>query len=88
MAVAEILATVRYVMDSKGETTDVLIPLTAWKALLASWKQLMESLEDQEDSAILREWLEKRAAGKVDMIPLDTLEQELKEHDRDRIFQC
>jgi len=77
MTVAEVLATVRYVTDSKGKTTDVLIPLAAWKALLASWRQLMESLEDQEDSAILQEWLEKRAAGKVEMIPLDTLEQEL-----------
>ncbi|HUV89168.1 MAG TPA: hypothetical protein VMY80_05920 [Anaerolineae bacterium] len=77
MTVAKVLATVRYVTDSKGETTDVLIPLTAWKALLASWKQLMESLEDQEDSAILQEWLTKRAAGKVEAIPLDTLEQEL-----------
>jgi len=77
MTVAQVLATVRYVTDSKGETTDVLIPLTAWKALLASWKQLMESLEDQEDSAILQEWLAKRAAGKVEAIPLDTLEQEL-----------
>jgi len=77
MTVAQVLATVRYVTDSKGETTDVLIPLTAWKALLASWKQLIESLEDQEDSAILQEWLAKRAAGKVEAIPLDTLEQEL-----------
>ena len=77
MTVAKVLATVRYVTDSKGETTDVLIPLTAWKALLASWKQLIESLEDQEDSAILQEWLAKRAAGKVEAIPLDTLEQEL-----------
>jgi len=77
MTVAQVLATVRYVTDSKGETTDVLIPLTAWKALLASWTQLIESLEDQEDSAILQEWLAKRAAGKVEAIPLDTLEQEL-----------
>lgn len=77
MTVAEALTTVRYVTDSEGERTDVLIPLAAWKTLLASWKQLIELLEDQEDNAILQEWLEKRAAGELDMISLDTLEQEL-----------
>ena len=77
MTIAEALTTVRYVMDSNGDKTDVLIPLATWKTLLASRKRLIELLEDQEDNAILQEWLEKRAAGEVDMIPLDTLEQEL-----------
>ena len=77
MTVEEALTTVRYVVNPSGERTDVLIPLTAWKSLLAAWKQLIEALEDQEDSAILQEWLEKRAAGEVDMISLDALEQEL-----------
>ncbi len=77
MTITEVLATVRYVVDAKGEKTDVLIPLTTWEALLALWKQLIEMLEDQEDRAILQEWLEKRAAGEVEMISLDTLEQEL-----------
>lgn len=77
MTITEALATVRYVVDAKGEKTDVLIPLTTWEALLALWKQLIEMLEDQEDRAILQEWLEKRAAGEVEMISLDTLEQEL-----------
>ena len=43
MTFSEALTTVRYVMDANGEKTDVLIPLTAWKALLASWKQLVET---------------------------------------------
>ena len=77
MAVTEALTTVRYVVDSSGERTDVLVPLTAWKTLLVSWKQLIELLEDQEDSATLQEWLEKRATGEVEMISLDTLEQQL-----------
>ena len=77
MTIAEALTTVRYVMDSNGDKTDVLIPLATWKTLLASWKQLIELLEDREDSATLQEWLEKRAAGEVDMISLDALEQEL-----------
>jgi uncharacterized protein with GYD domain len=37
----------------------------------------MELAEDQEDSAILQDWLEKRAAGNVEMITLDALEREL-----------
>ena len=77
MTITEALATVRYVMDASGERTDVLIPLASWKTILASWKRMMELLEDQEDSIILQEWLEERAAGKTYMISLDTLEQEL-----------
>ena len=77
MTIAEAFTSIRYVMDSDGEKTDVLIPFTAWKTILASWKQLIELAEDQEDSAILQEWLEKRATGEMDMVSLDTLEQEL-----------
>jgi len=77
MTTAEVLTTVRYVMDSSGEKTDVLIPLAAWKTLLAAWKKAIELLEDQEDNTILQEWLQKRAAGEIEMISLDALEQEL-----------
>ena len=73
MTVAETLKTVRYVMDSNGKRTDVLIPLATWEMLLASWKKSLELLEDQEDNAILQEWMEKRAAREVEMISLDTL---------------
>jgi hypothetical protein len=77
MTIGEALETVRYVMNANGERTDVLIPLASWKAILASWKEMMESLEDQEDSAILRAWLENRDAGKADTLTLDAFEQEL-----------
>jgi hypothetical protein len=77
MTITEALANVRYVLDARGERTDVLIPLTAWKAILASWKQMMESLEDQKDLAILEEWLAQRSAGETDTISLDDLEREL-----------
>jgi len=79
MTITEVLTTVRYVMDSDGKKTDVLIPLATWETLLASCKKLIELLDDQEDNAILHEWLNRRAAGEVEMIPLDTLEQELIE---------
>ena len=79
MTIDEVLMSVRYVIGSDGKKTDVLIPLATWEKLLASWKKLIELLDDQEDNAILHEWLEKRGAGEVEMIPLDTLEQELIE---------
>lgn len=77
MTMIEALATVRYVLDTKGDKTDVLVPLPVWEALLGSWHQLIEMLEDQDDRAIVGEWLEKRAAGEMEMIPLEELEKEL-----------
>ena len=77
MTLAEALTTVRYVMDANGERTDVLIPLASWQTILTSWKQMMELLEDREDTAILQDWLERRAAGETATITLDALEQEL-----------
>lgn len=77
MTMIEALATVRYVLDTKGEKTDVLVPLPVWEALLGSWDQLIELLEDQEDRTLLQEWLQKRANGEVEMISLENLEQEL-----------
>ena len=73
----EALEAVRYVMNASGERTDVLVPLASWNAILTSWKRMMELLEDQEDSAMLQDWLARRAAGETDKITLDALEQEL-----------
>jgi len=77
MSITDALTTVRYVVDSSGERTEVLVSLTAWKMLLVSWKRLVELLEDQEDIATLQKWLDEREAGEVKMISLDALEQEL-----------
>lgn len=77
MTVSKALRNVRYVVDSKGRRTDAVIPLAAWTALLTAWCESLEKLEDQEDRGILLEWLEKRAAGQAEMIPLEQLEQEL-----------
>jgi hypothetical protein len=77
VSIGEALATVRYVLDANGQRTGVLVPLDSWQAILASWKQMMETLEDQQNSAILQEWMDKRAAGKTDTITLDALEEEL-----------
>src|SRR5260370_3101165 len=77
MAPLEMLPSVRYVTDAHGEKTDVLVPLTTWEALLASWQQLIEMLEDQEDKAIVHDWLKKRAAGEAQTVTLDELEREL-----------
>ena len=51
MTPPEALKSVRYVVDAKGERTDAIIPLAAWKALLAAWKRSLELAEDQEDLA-------------------------------------
>lgn len=71
------LKSVRYVTDANGNKTEVIIPVEDWETVLAAWKQLVELLEDREDRAILEEWLRKRAAGKGEMISLETLEKEL-----------
>ena len=77
MTFPETLTQLRYVTDAEGEKTDVLVPLPAWEALLASWARLSEMLEDQEDVAVLRAWLEKRATGESETVTLDELEREL-----------
>lgn len=68
---------VRYVTDSKGEKTDVLIPFSSWQALIAAWDLLIEKLEDQEDRSIIQEWLELRRQGVIKGISLNGLEQAL-----------
>lgn len=77
MNIQEILPVVRYVTDSDGEKTDVLVPFAAWQAFLAAWNVLIEKLEDQEDQAILLEWLEERSHSEAKTIALDELEAEL-----------
>lgn len=78
MTIPEAFAGVRYVVDANGEKKEAIIPLAAWKMLLAMWKKSVELLEDQEDYAILKNWLSRRESGKLDMISLEDLEQELK----------
>lgn len=78
MTVAEAIGKVRYVVDANGEKTDAIIPLMVWKTLLAVWQQSLDLVEDHEDRSILMEWLKRRAAGDIDMIPLEDLERELR----------
>jgi hypothetical protein len=73
----EALTLIKYVADSQGKKTDVIVPLEIWEALLTSWNQMVEQLEDQEDIAIFQEWLQQRESGEVATISLDALEQEL-----------
>ncbi len=77
MKISEAVGSARYVVDSQGKTTEVVIPLATWKKILQSLRHLIELLEDQEDRALLTEWLDHRAAGEVNTIPLDELEKEL-----------
>ena len=77
MAAVDTPLHLRYVVDSNGEKTDVVIPLAAWRKLLLTWKELAEHEEDQEDTALLKEWLERRTKGGVEAVSLDDLEREL-----------
>ena len=65
------------VVDSEGETTEVLIPFESWNALLSVWQTTIEEIEDQEDLQILQQWLARRDAGEDDRMLLDEFEREL-----------
>ncbi len=77
MKVTQATALVKYVADANGNKTDVLVPVEVWEALLASWKEMIERLEDREDIGIFQEWMQQRDAGQVETISLEDLEQEL-----------
>ena len=77
MTVPEALRNVRYVVNAEGQRTEAIIPLAAWQALLAAWRESLAQIETREDRAVLLQWLEERAAGKDDMISLEQFEQEL-----------
>ena len=73
------LAAVHYVIDSKGNMTDVLVPVTTWETLLAHWRKLADRLEDQEDVDLARQWLVDREQGRAVTVALEQLERELLE---------
>ena len=73
MTVREALGTVRYVVDSEGNRTEAILPLSAWRALLEILQQALAHKEDEEDFATLQAWLEKRAAGQAETVALECL---------------
>ena len=77
MKISESLEAARYMVDPEGNRTDVVIPMETWKKLLEAWERLIERLEDQDDRAILQEWLARRASGEKDTVTLAELEKEL-----------
>ena len=77
MATTDVLAPIRYVVDANGERTDIVIPVTTWQKMLATWKEVVELQEDEEYSVILQDWLQRRASGAAETVPLDVLEREL-----------
>ena len=83
--IADALERARYLVDAGGTRTDVVLPVETWTELLTTWKSLVELLEDQQDAAAVREWLEQRAAGTAQTISLDELERELH---TDEIRRC
>ena len=77
MRIAESIADVRYVTNESGDRTDVLVPMSAWESLLTLLETMTEHLEDQEDIAALKDWLQTRTAGAGTTISLAALEEEL-----------
>lgn len=77
MTTQEAIAGVRYVVNSKGERTDVVISWDAWQQILADWQAAIEQMEDQEDVAIFAGWLERNRSGTEDRISIEELELEL-----------
>jgi hypothetical protein len=67
----EVLATVRYLTDANREKTDVVVPLETWQALV-------KQLEDQEDRALIQDWLNLRKQGAAYTVSLAELKQELR----------
>lgn len=52
----EALASARYLVDAKGDKTDVVLSL-------AVWQQLLVWLETVDDHMVVREWLPHLQAG-------------------------
>jgi hypothetical protein len=78
MRIAESMAAVQYVTNPAGKRTDVIVPLPAWESLLATIEAIAERLDDQEDVALLQEWLQERASGSAKMVSLADVEGELR----------
>jgi hypothetical protein len=70
MTLTEALASTRFIVNSQGQRTDVVLPLEAWEALM-SW------LEDLEDTAVVGErWADRKT--RAGWPTLDEVESELK----------
>ncbi len=47
MKIADALASAKYVVDSDGNKTDVVIPIETWQMLLAAWQQSNKTTPDE-----------------------------------------
>ena len=56
---------------------DAIISGSCKLAAALSWEAEFAKDEDKEDSAILQDWLQRRAAGAVETVSLDDLEREM-----------
>jgi hypothetical protein len=50
MKIADALASAKYVVDSDGNKTDVVIPIETWQMLLAAWQQSNKMLPLEQPS--------------------------------------
>ena len=54
----EVLSSARYLVNTQGSKTDVVLSLSVWEKVL-TW------LEDMDDRTIVQEWLPRLQAGPV-----------------------
>ncbi len=64
---------------------DAIVSGSCKLATSLPWEAEFAKGEDNEDSAILRDWLQRRAAGAVETVSLDELEQELAADNLDEL---
>jgi len=48
MKISDALASAKYVVDSDGNKTDVVIPIEIWRLLLAAWQQSNKTVPDEQ----------------------------------------
>lgn len=67
---AELLHSVRFLVDSEGNPTDAVLSIDEWKSLI-------EWLEDLEDAVTVREYLRRQELGEDDTLPWEEVRAEL-----------
>ncbi len=48
MKISDALASAKYVVDSDGNKTEVVIPIETWQVLLAAWQQSIKTLPAEQ----------------------------------------
>lgn len=75
MKIADALASAKYVVDSEGNKTEVVIPIETWKLFLDALHELV-NLEGQDSLPVLQKWIEAETVNVTQREPLTFQEWE------------